>query len=95
MNLLLHNIPVTFYFLAKIENYNFVGESHPLTQGRCVAQLSLVFYHILPSLCSWQHCVECLSLTSTSWFPPVNSEMLSQTKHIQNILISPFSPKLD
>lgn len=51
MNLLLHNIPLTFSFLAKIEDYGFLGESHSLTREmRGAAHTALLARSALPGL---------------------------------------------
>lgn len=93
MNLLLHNIPLTFSFLAKIEDYGFLDESHPLTQEmRGAAHTALLARSALPGLLA--ACVQRLGPVlpcSMPQFPLVNSEMCSQSKHTPSYSYLPVS----
>lgn len=85
--------PLHFLFLAKIEEYGFLGESHPLTlEMRGAAHTDLLAHSALPGLQA--ACVEHLGPMlpcSTPQFPLTNSEMCSPSKHIPRYSYLPIS----
>lgn len=94
MNLLLHNIPLTFSFLAKIEDYGSLSESHPLTREmRGAAHTALLARSALPGLLA--ACVQRLGPMLHTPVPPGDFGNVIPKQTHRDTLISPSPPKLD